>query len=152
MTSPRFAISDTAKERNAIFGSQAPLILAVVPATADQTLVGKTLTDAGALTVAGVYRCLIPLAGMVSSVKVLLKATFATSTVTSDVDSLYFTNQPQQPSTWVKYTAASNDGALSTTVLQTVTITPAGEQWAVVDITLGAAPNATFTVGEYVGL
>jgi hypothetical protein len=134
MTAPRFAISDTAKERNAIFGSQAPLILAVVPAAADQTLVGKTLTDAGALTVAGVYRCLIPLAGMVSAVKVLLKATISAGTATSDVDSLYFTNQPQQPATWVKYTAASNDGSLTTVTLQTVTITPAGEQWAVVTL------------------
>lgn len=132
---------------------QGRLILAVVPALAEQSLRGTPLTEAGSLTVAGVYRCLIPLAGMVSTLEVHLTATIGASTATTDLDTLYWVENASDPTTWTKKTAGSGDGALTTTTLQASTITTLrGEQYAVMDITLGASPTVTFTRAEWNGI
>lgn len=145
-------LSTEQRFQQAAFGGQGPIRIAAVPAGGNAGLIGTNLVDAGELTVLGVYRCLIPLTGLVSGVSVFLKATFASGTVTSDLDSLYWVRTPTDTSTWTKKTAGSNDGAMSSTVLQTSTLTPSGEQYAVLDITLGTAAACTFTVGEYCGL
>lgn len=152
MAQNQFVPSVSQMERQAAFGAQGPILIADVPATGNRALIGNALVDAGQLTVLGVYRCLIPLAGMVSSVSLFLKATFASGTVTTDVDTLYWVRDPNNTSTWTKKTAASGDGAMTTATLQTVTITPAGEQYAVLDITLATAAACTFTQAEYMGL
>lgn len=138
--------------KQAALGGQGPIVIAAVPSGGNEALVGTLLVDAGQLTVLGVYRCLIPLSGLASGVSVYLQATFASGTVTSDLDSLYWVRSPSDPSTWTKKTAGSGDGALTTTVLRTATLTPAGEQYAVLDITLATAAACTFTRAEYCGL
>lgn len=144
-----------AQERTsqAAWGAQAPLIIAAVPTGGDASLIGQNLVDAGQLTTLGVYRCLIPISGCVSSIQVHLTATFASGTVTSDLDTLYWVRTPSDTSTWSKKTAGSGDGSLTTTVLQTSTIgTLTGEQFAVLDITLATAAACTFTRAEWNGL
>ena len=138
--------------QQAAFGAQGPIRIAAVPSGGNAGLIGTNLVDAGQLTVLGVYRCLIPMSGLVSSLSVFLKATFASGTVTSDLDSLYWVRTPNDTTTWTKKTAGSGDGAMSTATLQTITLTPAGEQYAVLDITLGTAAACTFTQAEYCGL
>ena len=152
MAQNQFVPSVSQLERNAAFGAQGPIIIAAVPAAGNAALVGTALVDAGQLTVLGLYRCLIPMSGMVSAVKLYLKATFASGTVTTDVDSLFWVRDPNLVSAWSKLTAATGDGAMTTTVLQTVSITPAGEQYAVLDFTLATAAACTFTQAEYMGL
>lgn len=138
--------------KQAALGGQGPIIIANVPVGGNAGLIGVNLVDAGQLTVLGTYRCLIPLSGLVSSVAVYLQATFASGTVTSDLDSLYWVRSVSDPSTWTKKAAGAGDGAMTTTVLQTATLTPAGEQYAILDITLATAAACTFTRAEYCGL
>lgn len=138
--------------KQAAFGGQGPIRIAAVPSGGNAGLIGTNLVDAGQLTVLGVYRCLIPLTGLVSSVSLFLKATFASGTVTTDFDSLYWVRTPTDTTTWTKKTAGSGDGAMTTATLQTITLTPAGEQYAVLDITLGTAAACTFTQAEFCGL
>ncbi len=138
--------------KQAAFGGQGPIRIAVVPSGGNAGLIGTNLVDAGQLTVLGVYRCLVPLTGLVSGVSVFLQATFASGTVVADLDSLYWVRSPTDPTTWTKKTAGTGDGSLTTTVLQTSTLVPAGEQYAVLDITLGTAAACTFTRAEYCGL
>lgn len=138
--------------KQAAFGGQGPIRIAAVPSGGNAGLIGTNLVDAGQLTVLGVYRCLVPLTGLVSSVSLFLKATFASGTVTTDFDSLYWVRTPTDTTTWTKKTAGSGDGAMTTATLQTITLTPAGEQYAVLDITLGTAAACTFTQAEFCGL
>lgn len=138
--------------QQAAFGAQGPIRIAAVPAGGNAGLIGTNLVDAGQLTVLGVYRCLIPMSGLVSGLSVYLKATFASGTVTSDLDSLYWVRTPSDTSTWTKKAAGSGDGSLSTATLQTITLTPSGEQYAVLDITLGTAAACTFTQAEFCGI
>lgn len=138
--------------KQAAFGGQGPIRIAAVPTGGNAGLIGTNLVDAGQLTVLGVYRCLVPLTGLVSSVSLFLKATFASGTVTTDFDSLYWVRTPTDTSTWTKKTAGSGDGAMTTATLQTITLTPTGEQYAVLDITLATAAACTFTQAEYCGM
>lgn len=141
--------SPTMRVEQSALNGQGLLLVAAAP-SGKQNIVGLPLVDAGELDVLGVYRCLIPLAGAVSELEVHLTATFGSGTVTSDLDTLYFVRDLTDPTTWSKKTAGASDGALSTTVLQTSTITDlAGEQWAVMDITLGTAAACTFTRAEF---
>lgn len=134
-------------------GAQGPIRIAAVPTGGDAGLIGRNLVDVGQLTVLGVYRCLIPLSGLVDTLQVFLTATFASGTVTSDLDTLYWVRTPTDPTTWSKKTAGTGDGALSTTVLQSSSIgTLRGEQYAVLDITLGTAAACTFTRAEFNGI
>ena len=145
-------LSSDGRFKQAALGGQGPIVIAAVPSGGNEALVGTLLVDAGSLTVLGTYRCLIPLSGLVSSVAVYLQATFASGTVTSGLDSLYWVRSVSDPSTWTKKTAGAGDGAMATTVLQTATLTPAGEQYAILDITLATAAACTFTRAEYCGL
>ena len=132
-------------------GAQGLLVIAAVPATGDQSLVGEPLAGK-TLTVNGLYRCLIPLAGLASLAQVHVTATFSGGTVATDLDTL-FTVGSFDPSTWVKKTNGSGTGNLTSTVRQTSTLDAlAGERYAVLDITLTGAQPVTFTQAEYNGL
>jgi len=153
MANQPITLGNEQRLNQAALGAQGPIRIAAVPAGGNAGLIGENLVDAGALTVLGVYRCLIPLSGLVDTLQVFLTATFASGTVTSDLDTLYWVRTPSDPSTWSKKTAGSGDGAMSTTVLQSSTITTLrGEQYAVLDITLGTAAACTFTRAEYNGI
>jgi hypothetical protein len=137
----------------AVTGAQGLLLIAAVPAGAANSLIGQYLVDAGELTEAGDYYCLIPLAGMVTELEVSLKATFASGTVTSDLGSLYYVRNFTAPATWVEKTAGANDGALTTATLQTSDLSGLrGEQFAFLKLTLAGGAEATFTQAEYNGI
>jgi hypothetical protein len=152
MTAPVFLPPPSVLETNSMLGVQAPLIIASVPAAGDRSLIGKALISAGQLTVLGVYRCIIPIAGLVSELQVHLTATFASGTVSSALDSAYWAQNPDDASSFVAKTSGTGDGSLTTTVLQTSTLTPAGEKYAILDITLATAAACTFTRAEYNGM
>lgn len=132
-------------------GAQDFLVLSVVPTAAAQSLVGTTLVSAGALTVPGVYRCIITTAGLAASLQVYLNATFSGGTVTSDLDMLFHMSAfPTIPSK--KGATVSGDGSLTTATLQTITTTALnGEQFAILDLTLAGTTSVTFTVAEFNG-
>lgn len=137
----------------AALNGQGLLIVAAAP-TGKESLIGKPLVDCGELDVLGTYRCLIPLAGMVSECNLYVQATFASGTVTTDANTLYFVRNLSDPSTWTAKTAStSGEGAMSTGTLQTINFgTLVGEQWGVLDIVLGTAAACTFTRAEFCGL
>lgn len=146
-------LADYSKLTISAFGVQDLLVLAKVPATAAQSLVGKALTAAGQLTVAGHYYCLVPLSGISTKLEVILAATFTTATVTPAVNTVYYQAPPLNPSTMTTKTAAAGGGALTTTVRQTQTLTGmAGEQFCLVDVNITGTADVTFTQAEYNGL
>lgn len=151
---PRIApITTEQRFSQSAWGMQDRLVLIAVPATANQSLIGKPLNEAGALTVAGTYDCLIPLAGMVSTVQVHLTATIAAGTASSACSTTYYMPNGTDPSQWTNKTAFSGTGSLTSTTRQTSTLTTlAGEQYAWLRITLASTPNVTFTQAEYNGL
>lgn len=67
--------------------TQYVLILSAVPATADQSLLGKALLDAGALNVAGEYRCRIQTDDW-SAMEVHLKPTAVAGTFAPTLEAL----------------------------------------------------------------
>ena len=138
----------------AVLGGQYFLSLAEVPASASRDLIGKRLVDAGALTVVGDYWCVIDLGGLFTGAYVHLKATIAASTASSEVDTVYAQGfVRERPSSGTAYQGFAGDGALASTVLQTSSLTTLkGERYGRVKITLGAAPNVTFTQAEINGL
>lgn len=137
----------------AVLGGQGLLVLAAVPAAADNGLIGQNLVDAGALTVDGDYYCLVPLSGMVTEVQLALKATFASGTVTSDLNTLYVVRNMTDPSTWANKTAGTDVGAMTTATLQEPYIdTLRGEQFAALKLTLASVASVTFTQAEYNGI
>jgi len=139
--------------QNAAWGVQDLLVLVSVPAAADQGLLYKQLINAGPLTVAGTYDCLVPLTGMTVKAELHLTATIASGSASSAVHTLYYIQDMLNPSSWVTKTAWSSAGALTTTVRQTATLsTFAGEQFSLVRITLASTPNVTFTQAEYNGI
>ena len=69
--------------------TQFVLVLSAVPATADQSLIGKALLDAGALSVAGEYRCRIETHDW-NDIQVHLKPTAVTGTFAPTLDGLYW--------------------------------------------------------------
>jgi hypothetical protein len=147
------ALGDSLKLMQGATGVQRRLLIAKVPATASASLIGRTLIEAGALTVAGIYRCLIPISGLASSLEVFLTAAWSGGTVSSDLDTLYFVGDTVDDTTWRKKTAGSGDGSLTTATPQSPTIaTLKGEQYAVLDITLTGTSSVTFSVAEYNGL
>lgn len=145
-------LNDTQKLQQAAFGTQNLLVLVGVPAGAPGSLVGTALVDAGALTVAGNYDVLVPLSGIVTKLEVHLKATIGSGTASSALNTTYFLSNAANPSSWVAKTAGTGAGSLTTTVLQSSSIsTIVGEQYAWLRITLASSPNVTFTQGEYNG-
>jgi hypothetical protein len=137
----------------AVLGGQGLLVIAAIPSGAAGDLIGTNLVDAGELTVQGDYYCLVPLAGMVTELEVFLNATFASGTVTSDLNTLYVVRDMTAPATWGDKTAGSDDGALTTTVLQEPVITTLrGERFASLKLTLAGGAEATFTQAEFNGI
>lgn len=146
-------ITNVNKFEQSAWGAQDQIVLTAVPASAAQSLIGKNLTTAGALTVAGTYECLVPLTGLTSILEVHLTATITAGTVASALNTLYYVTNAAAPSTWTNKTAGTGTGSLSTTVRQTSTITTLrGEQYARLTLTLASSPNVTFTQAEYNGL
>lgn len=146
-------LSEAQKYQQSAFGTQDLITLVTVPAAASGDLVGKTLTGAGALTVAGDYECLIPLSGLTSFVEVHLIATIAAGTVSSAMHTLYYVADAANPAGWTNKTAATGTGSLTSTVRQTSTLTSLrGEQFARLKLTLASSPNVTFTQGEFNGI
>ena len=148
-------ISDAQKFNQSQWGAQDRIVIAAVPAGAAGSLVSKALVDVGALTVAGVYECLVPISGFRSTVEVHLTATFAAGTVTSALNTLFYVSNAALPSTWTNKTAGSGAGAMTTTTRQTSSFATAalrGEQYARVTLTLAGTSSVTFTQAEYNGL
>lgn len=132
-------------------GAQAPILVASAPAAA--AIVPGTLLNGLTLTVAGLYRCLIPIAGLRTRVQVHLIATWTGGTVSSDLDTLYLTTNPADPSTWTKKTAGSNDGSVTTATRQTALLeTLNGERFAVYDLTLTGTTSVAISQAEYNGI
>ena len=145
-------LSEVKKYEQSAWGAQDRIVITAVPAAASQALVGQPLSGAGALTVAGTYECLIPLAGMATICEVHLTATIAAGTASSALHTLFYVDNAAAPSTWTNKTAGSGTGALSSTVRQTSTLTTLrGEQLARLTLTLGGSPNVTFTQAQYNG-
>jgi hypothetical protein len=146
-------LTETQRFNQSAWGAQDLLVLTAVPAAASQALVGRELTMAGALTVAGTYEVLVPLSGMVSVLEVHLTATISAGTVSSALNTLFRVNDGAAPSTWTNKTAGSGAGALASGTRQTSQLTTLrGEQYARLTLTLGGSPNVTFTQAEYNGL
>jgi hypothetical protein len=146
-------LTEVKKFEQSAWGAQDRLVITAVPAAAAQSLVGKPLSSAGPLTVAGDYDVLVPLAGMVSELQVHLTATITAGTASTALHTLFYVENAQLPSSWVTKTAGSGAGALTTTVRQTSTIaTLRGEQLALLRITLASSPNVSFTQAEYNGI
>ena len=123
-------------------GFQESLYLSAVPAGA-VAKVGQSLVEAD-MSVAGVYYCDLSLEGLTSAIEVFLKATFGSGSCTSDAYSTYRDGT-------TKKTAFGGVGAMATTVLQSLTFTPKGEQMARIKLTIvGTAVD--FTIGEANGL
>jgi hypothetical protein len=146
-------LTEAKKYDQSAWGAQDRLVFTAVPAGASPALVGKPLVGAGALTVAGVYECLVPLTGMVTACEVHLTATIGAGTASTAAHSLFYVADAGLPSSWVNKLAFASTGALTSTVRQTALLsTIRGEQYARVAITLGGSPNVTFTQGEYNGI
>ena len=136
----------------ASMGAQASLVCVACPAGAEATILNKTL-DGVTLSVNGDYVFLIPIAGL-TSVKTNLRATLSSATVTSaGPDELaQFDPKVDSIENAVVITSGTGDGALSTGVLQTASLTPTGGLYARVTITVASAGTAAFTVAEMVGV
>lgn len=133
-------------------GTQDGLVIIAVPTAGNQALRGARLLGA-TLAVNGIYYCLVPLSGIFTSLQVHLKATFSSGTVTSGgPDSLYLITDFTDPTTWTVKTAGTGDGALTSTVQQDSALSGmAGEQYALVTITIAGGASAVFTMAEYNG-
>jgi hypothetical protein len=118
------------------------LVIAAIPSGAAGDLIGTNLVDAGELTVQGDYYCLVPLGGMVTELEVFLKATFASGTVTSSLNTLYVVRNMSNPTAWTNKTAGSDDGALATTVLISGAYLPKSSCHALRSRDLGAMTRA----------
>lgn len=143
-----------ARFQNAAWGTQDRLVIMSVPAAASAGLIGQWL-HGQTLTVAGDYQCLIPLSGITSTLQCHIRATFASGGVTTaGPDSLYYVADPKAGGTFTAKLAGTGDGALTTTELQTSTLTSTlyGEQYALMTITLDASTSAEFTLAEYNGI
>ena len=137
----------------AVLGGQGLLVIAAVPAAANNGLIGQNLVDAGALTVPGDYYCLIPLGGMVTELEAFLNATWSGGTVTSDLNTLYTVRNMTDPASWTNKTAGTDDGAMTSGALQSASIaTLRGERFASLKLTLAGTTSVTFTRAEYNGV
>lgn len=133
-------------------GAQGLVVIAAVPSGGDVSLIGQVL-DGQTLSVDGTYRCLIPMAGLASLLEVHLNATFAAGTVTTDLNTLYLVQDLNDPSTWTEKTAATGDGAMTTTVLQSSQIaTLSGERYAQLEVIVAGGAAPLFTRAEYNGI
>jgi hypothetical protein len=146
-------LGDEQRFRQAAFGGQNLIVLTAVPSTAAQSMVGQPLLGQ-VLTVNGDYECLIPLAGLATALEVHTTVTLATKTASTSLDTLYYLSNFTDPTTWTEKTAGTGTGSLTTTVLQSATIsTLRGEQYARFTLTVaGSAGSVTVTRSEYNGI
>lgn len=146
-------LTEVERNNNAAWGAQDLLVIAAVPDAESHALIGQKLLGQ-TLAVTGTYYCLIPLSGLVTSLQSHIKATFASGTVAvAGPDSLYYLQDFYSPSNWSPKVAGTGDGALTTTVLLTSTLTGfTGEQYALVTIAISGGASALFTVAEYNGI
>lgn len=153
-TDPKVLHSRAGANERATRGLQAQLICVEAPATSAASLIGAPLLGK-VLSVNGAYVCLIPLSGLASAIKVNAKATLATSTLTSAGPDEVFEFNPRSVdvANAVVLTSGTSDGALTTTVLQTASLTLTGAMYARYTLTLGGgAGTATITAAEVQGL
>lgn len=140
--------------RQAESGVHAPLIITEIPAAASRSLLGQSL-EGQVLTVDGDYVCLIPIAGLASSLKTHITATLDSMTaVVAGPDELAdFDPRTVNVADATVLTSGTGDGSLVTTVEQVASLTLTGAKYARVVVTLGGAPTSvTFTRAQYVGL
>ena len=148
-------LSEAERHKQATYGAQDRIVITAVPNGASAGLIGQTLVNAGALTVAGAYECLVPISGFRQAFEVILTATWSGGTVTSALNTLYFVSNAALPSTWTNKTAGTGAGAMTSTTRQTASLAAAnlrGEQYARVTLTLAGTTSVTFTQAEYNGL
>lgn len=140
------------KDEAASWGVQAPLIVWSAPAGA-AALVGQPLVG-NTLSVDGTYVFLIPLAGLASALKVHVRATLTTATLTSSGPDLLASLDPiaDTVSTHPVLLAGTGDGALSTGTLQTATVDMNGARYARYSLEVASAGTAEVTIAEYTGL
>lgn len=140
------------KFQNSAWGVQDRLIIATVPSGASDGLRGQPL-EGQTLTVDGAYKCLIPITGVVDTLEVHLAATFGAGTVTSSgPDTLFYVDDATTDASWVVKTAGTGDGALTSTVRQSASVTGMlGEQYALVTISI-AGTSVVFSQAEYNGV
>lgn len=147
-------LSNIDRERHATLGVHAPLYFAEVPAGAE-SLIGKKLVDS-TITIDGDYVILIPLFGIVSTLKVQILPQLTSMTLSSaGPDTLHlFDPLVDTIANVVAITAGTGDGALSDNTLQTLTLTGMlGEQYARLVLTAGGAPTSvTFDIASYYGV
>ena len=152
-TDPKVLHSRAGATERATRGLQAQLICVEKPATAAASLIGAPL-NGKTLSIDGDYVCLIPLAGLASTLKVNVKATLTTATLSSAGPDEVFEFDPRtvDVANAVVLTSGTGDGALSTTVLQTASLTLTGAMYARYTLTVGSAGTALITAAEVQGL
>lgn len=152
-SSVRVLHSRASATERAVRGVNGPAIVVEVPAGAE-ALIGAPLQGAS-LSVNGAYVCLIPIAGLASSLKVHTVCALTTKTAsTSGPDELHeFNPRLVNVADAVVMTAGTGDGALTTTVLQTASLVVSGGIYAVFTLTpAGGAGTVVVTRCEVVGL
>lgn len=145
--------SRAAAQERAIQGMQAPLIVTEVPAGAE-AMIGKPLL-AQTLTVDGAYVCLIPIAGLASSVTVKVKPQLTTATLSSSgPDELTHDFNPRTTDVADAdvLTAGTGDGSLTDDTTQTATLAVTGAVYARYTLTVASAGSVTFDLAEVTGL
>lgn len=147
-------LNNVQRELHAVLGVHAPLYFAEVPAGAE-ALIGKKLTDS-TITINGDYVLLIPLFGLVSTLKLYILAQLDSMTLTSaDFTTLHlFDPLTVDVASAVALTGGTGEAAFVDNVLQTMTLTGMlGEQYARVTLTAGASPTSvTFDIASYTGI
>lgn len=130
-------------EFQSLAGMQEELVWATVPATADQTLIGKNVKGS-TLVVNGVYTCIADIGG-VASVEAHLTATLTGATSTTSGGTTF------NDETTIKQ-AFAGVGAMVSATRQTITIAATkGERFVIITITIASAGSAAFTQGEING-
>lgn len=147
-------LSNVERERNATVGAHAPLYFAEVPAGAE-ALIGAKLVDS-TITIDGDYVILIPLFGIVSTLKVHILAQLTSMTLDSvGPDTLHlFDPLAVDVADAVALTAGTGFGSCADNTLRTHTLTGMlGEQYARMTLTAAASPTSiTFDIASYHGI
>jgi hypothetical protein len=131
------------QERQAFLGVQEYLSVDSLPA-ASTGLVGSNFFGYTAAP-DGTYICFIDLSGLANKLTILLRATFGVGSVTTSGGSV------QMDETTI-ITAFSGIGAMTSTVVQTITLTPiTGERYAKLTIVVAGGASPTITLAECYG-
>ncbi len=148
MSTPRQFYGDI--DNRPSHGVQARLRLAAVPAGAEALigtdLVGKTLSIAGA------YKCLIPIDGLASAVRTHIKTTLDGFTAATELMTLLHANDISDSSSWEECVAGTSDGDLVSGTRQVASVDILGEHWALLTLTLSGSGTAVITKAEFNGI